>query len=186
MSQWPDNCDMSKWEVITNILDFNFIHGDIHGRSCKKAIQPAFNEDEITSVTRNNYMEQYWLFFCRKAPVDIGKVSKAVKNAHQSILNTSATWQPSTWRMYTLKEPVWQVSSEMFLTSTRKPECFNGSRRLKHGPLEWSQISIEQNPGDLILSLIQVQTVTFRCTTSYTQRTCLGALETTLALIISS
>ena len=35
-SQWPDNCDTITWQVISNSLDIDFIHGDIHGRSCKK------------------------------------------------------------------------------------------------------------------------------------------------------
>ena len=34
-SQWPDNCDANTWQVISNSLDIGFIHGDIHGRSCK-------------------------------------------------------------------------------------------------------------------------------------------------------
>ena len=35
-SQWPDSCDAITWTVISNSLDIDFIHGDIHGRSCKK------------------------------------------------------------------------------------------------------------------------------------------------------
>ena len=35
--QWPDNCDANTWQVISNSLDIDFIHGDIHGRSCKKS-----------------------------------------------------------------------------------------------------------------------------------------------------
>ena len=35
-SQWPDNCDVITWMVISNSLDVDFIHGDIHGRLCKK------------------------------------------------------------------------------------------------------------------------------------------------------
>ena len=35
-SQWPDNCDTITWIVISNSLNIDFIHGDIHGRSCKK------------------------------------------------------------------------------------------------------------------------------------------------------
>ena len=35
-SQWPDNCDANTWQVISNSLNIDFIHGDIHGRSCKK------------------------------------------------------------------------------------------------------------------------------------------------------
>ena len=38
MSQWPDNSnyDAITWMVISNSLDIDFIHGDIHDRSCKK------------------------------------------------------------------------------------------------------------------------------------------------------
>ena len=37
-SQWPDNCDAITWTVISNSLDIDFIHGDIHSRSCKKNV----------------------------------------------------------------------------------------------------------------------------------------------------
>ena len=35
-SQWPNNCDANTWQLISNSLDIDFIHGDIHDRSCKK------------------------------------------------------------------------------------------------------------------------------------------------------
>ena len=35
-SQWPDYCDAMTWILISNSLVINFIHGDIHDRSCKK------------------------------------------------------------------------------------------------------------------------------------------------------
>ena len=35
MSQWPDLCDADTWQMISNSLDIDFIHGDIHERSCK-------------------------------------------------------------------------------------------------------------------------------------------------------
>ena len=35
-SKWPDNCDAIKWIMTANLLDIDFIHGHIHGRSCKK------------------------------------------------------------------------------------------------------------------------------------------------------
>ena len=35
-SQWPDNCDAITWVLISSSLDIDFIHGDIHSRSCKK------------------------------------------------------------------------------------------------------------------------------------------------------
>ena len=36
MSQWPDSCDAITWIVISNSLVTDLIHGDIHGRRCKK------------------------------------------------------------------------------------------------------------------------------------------------------
>ena len=35
-SQWPDSCDVITWKGISNSLDIDFIHGDIHSRWCKK------------------------------------------------------------------------------------------------------------------------------------------------------
>ena len=53
-SQWPDNCDANTWQVISNSLDIDFIHGDIHGRSCKKDM----------------YLVEYaWLWWCWFASV---------------------------------------------------------------------------------------------------------------------
>ena len=37
-SQWPGNCDANTWQVISNSLDIDFIHGDIHSRSCKNKL----------------------------------------------------------------------------------------------------------------------------------------------------
>ena len=39
-SQLPDNCDAITWIVISNSLDIDFIHGDIHGRWCRKIYNP--------------------------------------------------------------------------------------------------------------------------------------------------
>ena len=41
MSQWPDNCDAITWIMISNSLDIDYIHGDIHGQSCKKCARHA-------------------------------------------------------------------------------------------------------------------------------------------------
>ena len=32
----PDNCEASTWKAVSNSLNFDFIHGGIQGRSCKK------------------------------------------------------------------------------------------------------------------------------------------------------
>ena len=34
-SQRQDNCDVITWIVISNSLDIDYIHGDIHGQLCK-------------------------------------------------------------------------------------------------------------------------------------------------------
>ena len=53
-SHWPDNCDAVTWIVITNSLDINFVHGDIHGLSCKNTPYPQDKqrnlEDNIKSA----------------------------------------------------------------------------------------------------------------------------------------
>ena len=33
---WPGKCDVSMWKVISNLLDMNFINGDIQGQLSKK------------------------------------------------------------------------------------------------------------------------------------------------------
>ena len=39
-SQCPNNCDTITWIVISIWSDIDFIHGDIHDRSCKKSPSP--------------------------------------------------------------------------------------------------------------------------------------------------
>ena len=41
-SQLQDNCDVITWISISISLDIDFIHGDIHGRSCKKLFYIIF------------------------------------------------------------------------------------------------------------------------------------------------
>ena len=42
---WLGNCDAHTWKIICNLLDLDFIHGDIHGRSCKKHIHACVYAD---------------------------------------------------------------------------------------------------------------------------------------------
>ena len=37
-SQWPHNCDVIVWIVISNSLDIDYIHGNIHVWLCKKKV----------------------------------------------------------------------------------------------------------------------------------------------------
>ena len=47
-SQWPDSCDAITWIMISNSLDIDFIHGDIHGRSCKNiSIQHSLSQGQF-------------------------------------------------------------------------------------------------------------------------------------------
>ena len=43
-SQWQDNCDAITWTVISNSFDIDFIHGDIHDRSCKNSVFKRYSE----------------------------------------------------------------------------------------------------------------------------------------------
>ena len=49
-SQWPHNCDAITWIVISNSLDIDFIHSDIHGRSCKKLLYQGPHLSRVTVV----------------------------------------------------------------------------------------------------------------------------------------
>ena len=59
-SPWPDNCDVIPWIVIPNSLDIDFIHGDIHGRSCKKRFRltTTFKTDSCRHA--NFVATEYW------------------------------------------------------------------------------------------------------------------------------
>ena len=65
-SQWPDNCDANTWQVISNSLDIDFIHGDIHGRSCKKMLIG----DLYLSVS-SQYVVQTHVHSCHLMKVDV-------------------------------------------------------------------------------------------------------------------
>ena len=49
-SQWPDNCDANTWQVISNSLEIDFIHGDIHGGSYK-------NDTLLTACIIRSYLD---------------------------------------------------------------------------------------------------------------------------------
>ena len=64
-SQWPHNCDRITWVVIFNLLDINFIHSDIHSRSCRKTIHPYHNFNTEVSPWKSDYIPNnngcdYW------------------------------------------------------------------------------------------------------------------------------
>ena len=56
-SQWPDNCDAISWILISNSLDIDFIHGDIHDRSCKKWWLVC--EKQVSRTGKSNYIPRY-------------------------------------------------------------------------------------------------------------------------------
>ena len=55
MSQLHDNCDATTWQVISNSLDIDFMHVDIHGRSCKKLPLSQWSDDtmKITMIIKS-------------------------------------------------------------------------------------------------------------------------------------
>ena len=68
-SQWLDNCDAITWIVISNSLDIDFIHGDIHGRSCKKVISSvSWDANSVKNILLTHDLEAY--VFCELASND--------------------------------------------------------------------------------------------------------------------
>ena len=51
-SRWPDHCDEITWIMISNSLDIDFIHGDIHDRSRKNAKSLMTEIHDIPTVTK--------------------------------------------------------------------------------------------------------------------------------------
>ena len=86
-SQRPDICDTNMWQVISNSLDIDFIHGDIHGRSCKKyKIMYKF-------ACRTDYALTRWLFWCLFPELRCNEGNKP-----------NPFWSPShrQWRQYAI------------------------------------------------------------------------------------
>ena len=66
-SQWPDNCEANTWQVISNSLEIDFIHGDIHGRSCKKLHEPMLIYHQPRNKLQWNFIQiQYTDIFIQE------------------------------------------------------------------------------------------------------------------------
>ena len=93
-SLWPDNCDAITWIVIFNSLDIYFIHGDIHGRSCKKFCYLFINYSFLQSWNvllhiTNNLCNQNYLYrkpvkwaFLGHYPLEIYSCRNDCENNH--------------------------------------------------------------------------------------------------------
>ena len=80
-SQWPAICDAITRIVISNSLDVDFIHGDIHGRWCKNA---SFS---FPQLDKNNP----WLNLMRPFGPEWNVPSDVRKSLRQKIWKYSAT-----------------------------------------------------------------------------------------------
>ena len=69
MSQWLDNCNANMWQVISNSFDINFIHSDIHGRSCK-------NENYI-SIISSKFPKCQWVKVSKDIPPTLHQPSRS-------------------------------------------------------------------------------------------------------------
>ena len=68
-SQWPDNCDKVTWIAISNSLDIDFIHGNIHGQSCKNTgylwlLLTSYMPDDIIQNGWQWTDDRLWHFEC--------------------------------------------------------------------------------------------------------------------------
>ena len=95
-SQWPDYCDAITWIMISNSLDIDFIHGDIHGRSCKKGkvftkiMFMMLNSPRIHWVRSATQMEVKWIF--RILLVFYIRNQKRSCNRITSMMNSLSMW----------------------------------------------------------------------------------------------
>ena len=71
-SQWPDNCDANTWQVISNSFDIDFIHGDIHGRSC------IISRFQLNSCPTANLVDVYGQDMRDSRELDLTEQSAAV------------------------------------------------------------------------------------------------------------
>ena len=90
-SQWPHNCDRIMWIVISNSLDINFIHGDIHSRLCKKdrllyGLKPRLHYTRRDTTRRDVTRSHDWVPMKSTGPFTL-----------------CATWHDGTW----LRHPNW-------------------------------------------------------------------------------
>ena len=60
-SQLSDNCDAIMWIMTSNSLGIDFIHGNIHGRSCKKCKPTMVGQGEPIKWHNWNYVKIYVL-----------------------------------------------------------------------------------------------------------------------------
>ena len=111
MSQWPDNWDTIIWKVISNLLDIDFIHGDIHEKDhnghpisnpyeCAMEYFLYFREKLLYTYTFFCYLWFYvclFLFWHNSTTLVItihAMLSSANYSNIPSISSTSITTQP--------------------------------------------------------------------------------------------
>ena len=64
-SYWPENRDAIMWIMISNSLDIDFIHSNIHSRLCKNVCFPiSFDIKHPLFATCSNVVWSYIIFAC--------------------------------------------------------------------------------------------------------------------------
>ena len=80
--QWPDNCYAITWIVISNSLDIDFIHSDIHGRLCKKLLYQVYKDMAPVLRTWQKDEKCSWHSYVRMSSAEHSQMAKV--NTHQA------------------------------------------------------------------------------------------------------
>ena len=119
-SQWPDDCDAIAWIMISNSLDIDYIHGDIHGQ-CKNVKhlcvyfmtytvqiidywhlgQRQFSTKHIVAKTAEEHLNIRTIFPWKHAPIIIKKDLTAFHLYAEIGTELSVSWSGHRWKSFT-------------------------------------------------------------------------------------
>ena len=113
-SQWPDNCNAIVRIVISNSLDIDFIHSDIHGWSCKNIVCQFILSKGFSCIARQclRGYDQFWrclLSQCMGAHANRKSNPRLLGQWIGRTVNTSssALWQQNPVKLISIMIMIW-------------------------------------------------------------------------------
>ena len=140
-SRWPDKCDAITWIVISNSLDIDFSHSDIHGRSSKKIYFKTFllTYNALTQLAPAYLNEQLPHCCCLYTPPggfhSLLMIEPLETNFSEiSIKIKTYSLKTCRWNLRVPHICLWVV-----IANNRKPRSQNRSTELK---IEWIGLAV--------------------------------------------
>ena len=129
-SQWADNCDVSMWMMISNSLDIDCIHCDIHTQLCKKL---SYFLKKNPVYPHSNFVGQGYKKF---------RTTRVTPCCYWSLLPIKVT-SLICWRFPTIK-------ASPILILLPAPEVSLGLTHLSLGQKRWQQIGEDNFMGHFL------------------------------------